>query len=188
MIYKTIFDITQIGYEQWRFPAIGLVLTLVVGILVFGPRSFQGLPYFWLPKRVALFLNRVGFVVVVLWTVIILYATLQSYISVRNTLASGNYSTVQGHITDFKPLLQGRTGDESFTVQGKTFSYSDHGLIAGFNKTKREGNQLKEGMEVRVTYINDKILRIEIAEPMKDSISRETEKEEHEIGGAKGSE
>jgi hypothetical protein len=105
-----------------------------------------------------------GFGFVCLWTITSVFGTSYDYISARHALASGHYSIVQGPITDFKPVLPGRTGDETFTVQGKTFSYSEYERIAGFNRTKREGNQLDDGVKVRVTYAKDEISGLEVAQ------------------------
>lgn len=169
MMYQTIFDITQIGFVQLWPLALGIGLTLVTFTLVFAP-DLEGVPYFWLPKRVGVIMNCACFMIAAIWTAGVLYGTIDLYIIARYSLASGDYSIAQGPITDFRPLLPGDMGgSESFTVQSVTFSYSEYDLLSGFNRTKREGNPLKVGMPVRVTYKDDMILRLEVAQPVQES-------------------
>ena len=172
-MYETIFDIAEKGYAQWWSLGIAASLTIVSGALFFGQDSIRRFPYFWLPKRAAEFLNGMGFVFCCFGLIFTVVSTFYDYISARIALDRGHYSVVEGSITDFKPLPsiregeQGVTGNESFVVQGKIFSYSDYDTRAGFNKTKRQGNQLDNGLKVRITYLNNKndneILRLEVA-------------------------
>lgn len=163
MMYETIFDAGQIGYRQWWFPSIGLAFVFVMAILVFGPEMVRSFPYLWLRRRVSLFINRVCFIFAVLWTSFAFSSTYLEYLQASSALKSGKYSIAVGRITGFSPLLPDRTGEESFEVNGKHFSYSDHDITAGFNEAKRDGNPLKNDLPVRVLYVNDIILRIEIA-------------------------
>jgi len=79
-------------------------------------------------------------------------------------LRDGQYAVVEGYVSDFVPMPHSGHSMESFVVQGHRFSYSDYVVSAGFNNTASHGGPIREGLYVRVTYTNDVILRLEIAQ------------------------
>jgi hypothetical protein len=54
--------------------------------------------------------------------------------------------------------------EESFTVEGHRFSYSDYIVTSGFHNTASHGGPIREGLHVRVTYSGNLILRLEVAQ------------------------
>ena len=54
--------------------------------------------------------------------------------------------------------------DESFVVGGRRFSYSDFVVTSGFHNAASHGGPIREGLYVRVTYLGNLILRLEIAQ------------------------
>jgi hypothetical protein len=54
--------------------------------------------------------------------------------------------------------------EESFVVDGKRFSYSDFIVTSGFHNAASHGGPIRAGLYVRVSYIGNVILRLEIAE------------------------
>lgn len=82
----------------------------------------------------------------------------------RVMLAKGLSEVVVGRISHFKPLALSRRGYESFEVEGIKFIYKDGDEHQGFARSKPYGkNILAEGMQVRIHYYQNNILRIEIA-------------------------
>jgi hypothetical protein len=79
-------------------------------------------------------------------------------------LASGRYEVVQAPVEDFHPMPDDGSSNESFTLAGHTFSYSDYdesGTTACFNQTRLHGGPIHAGMLLRVKFVNQCILQIE---------------------------
>jgi hypothetical protein len=80
-------------------------------------------------------------------------------------LAAGRYETVEGTIEDFHPMPKNGSSNESFTISGRHFSYSDYGELEPtpcFNQTALNGGPIRSGMVVRMKAIEGCILRIEV--------------------------
>jgi hypothetical protein len=80
------------------------------------------------------------------------------------TLASSQYQVVQGIVEDFHPMPDDGSSSESFTISGHTFEYSNHGDAEPslcFNQTRPSGGPIRQGMLLRVKYVNQCILQIE---------------------------
>ena len=152
--YNVVFDFTRSGSEWW-FPAAGSVFFLIGGFLIWlgrgnrGPlnRSFVGYTF-------------VGFAC--LWSVLALSKMIPDYQRARSAYLSGNYSVVQGLVTDFQPMPYQGHGEECFTVESETFCYSDYEVTLGFNNTASHGGPIREGLPVRVSFIGNTILRLEV--------------------------
>ena len=87
------------------------------------------------------------------------FETYGQYRRAVSALADGRYAVVEGHVTDFveKPK------SESFMVDGVRFSYSPYVMTPGFNTPAWDGGPLREGMQVRISYVGNTILRLEVA-------------------------
>lgn len=69
---------------------------------------------------------------------------------------------VQGYVTNFRPMPYEGHQDECFSVQSETFCYSDYGITAGFNNSASHGGPIREGLPVRVSYVGNTIVRLEV--------------------------
>jgi hypothetical protein len=166
MHFETAFDLAEVGYKSWYWPAFGLVFAAVNGTFLLFPGlarsvfSLGGL----LAYRPNQFLRWVGFIVPVIWTIFVFTDGYGEYLAARDALVSGHYDVVEGIVTEFKPMPYSGHGYESFVVAGRTFSYSDFGIItAGFNHTRSHGGPIDNGIYVRVAYTGNTIFRLEIA-------------------------
>jgi hypothetical protein len=75
---------------------------------------------------------------------------------------SGDFQVLEGRVTQFHPMARGK-GSENFTVNGVTFSYGDRNLgQGGFRYSFGSGGQLHEGVQVRVSHREGRILKLEI--------------------------
>lgn len=100
----------------------------------------------------------------------ILFAGVKSvewYIARRaqvHNLLAGRYETVEGTIEDFHPIPRYGSSEESFTISGHHFSYSDLEPTPCFNQTALHGGPVRSGMLVRVKVkvIDGCILHIEV--------------------------
>ena len=53
---------------------------------------------------------------------------------------------------------------ERFCVEDKCFQYSDSDTGAGFNNTSSHGGPIKSGLHVRVTFVANTIVKLEVAQ------------------------
>jgi hypothetical protein len=97
------------------------------------------------------------------WTAGTFAYTYGGYIANLTALRNRSYQVVEGRVTNFSPLPVSGHGVESFDVDGVSFSYSDYIITSGFNHTAANGGPIRPGLYVRVTYVDDAILRLEIA-------------------------
>jgi hypothetical protein len=156
-VYHTVFEI-GLGSIDWSFPMVGLIL-LVVGIGVI----WLSRRYHWQQFRSKFF----GYFLV-LFSLIWLMATLgfpySQYRRLASAYRSGGYSMVEGEVEDFKPMpFEGHT-DECFSVQSQRFCYSDFEIGAGFKNTSSHGGPIRQGLPIRVFYIGDTIVRLDVAD------------------------
>lgn len=84
--------------------------------------------------------------------------------SLWNAVRQGEGTVVEGYVQSYTPkLVHDHEADESFRVGERTFSYSGYEMI-GFHHTKVRGGPIEEGVYVRVTYVGDTIVRLEVRE------------------------
>jgi hypothetical protein len=86
--------------------------------------------------------------------------TYNEYRAAATALKEGQYSIAEGPVANF---VSGPK-QESFTVGNRSFSYSDSIVTAGFRQTASHGGPIHEGLYVRLTYVGNLIVRLEIAE------------------------
>ena len=163
MRYEVIYDIQQVRYPGWWIFGVGLFFVCV------------GTTFFLLRKNQALsstFDMSMGFkrdvmpifaaAFGLLWIVIggLNYA---HFASLRTMARNENVDIVEGKVTDFVPMPYEGHADETFVVGGHRFAYSEYDETKGFNHTRSHGGPMNEGLQVRITYVDDSILKLEIA-------------------------
>jgi hypothetical protein len=157
--YQTVYDLGLAGWESWTFPAFGLVFVLLgIGMVVFrndlrmrGPALMRRVfPFLWL-----------GFAVI--WTFTAFASTYGTHRRLAAALADGEARVVEGEVTHFIPMPAAGHAMERFCVQQACFAYSDFVVAGGFNHTASHGGPIRAGLPVRVTYLGNVILRLEIA-------------------------
>ena len=90
--------------------------------------------------------------------------TYSEYFSVENNLRQGKYPVVEGEIKNFIPMPFQGHGEESFDVENSHFSYSDYEMTPGFHNAASHGGPIHEGLRVRISYVGNTILKLEIAQ------------------------
>jgi hypothetical protein len=86
------------------------------------------------------------------------------YARAREAYVRGQYSTVEGTVTNFHPMPYSGHPNETFSVNGMQFSYSDYVLIPCFNNTSSHGGPIHEGLRVRIAYSGNCILKLEVSQ------------------------
>ena len=164
--YKTVFEITNKGFDWW-FPAAGLGFVVLGAILVkVGKvRQWRGLQRF-----TGYFM--VGFAA--LWTLLAFGLMFPEYYEAHEAYRTGRYSVVEGPVENFRPMPYEGHQDECFSVQNQTFCYSDYGPTPGFNNSASHGGPIRAGLPVRIAYDDGHILRIDIRQ---DSVPTENERQ-----------
>ena len=91
------------------------------------------------------------------------------YYRIKKIYEGGSYKTVEGQIDNLDPMPYAGHKQESFTINGIGFNYSDFSTsYYGFHKAASHGGPIKEnGQEVRIGYItsdegHNTILKIEL--------------------------
>lgn len=76
---------------------------------------------------------------------------------------AGEVTTIEGRVEHFLPMRSRDSGPEMFDVNGVHFSYSGGGRH--FARVHYRGGPIAEGEYVRIGYIGNDILHLEIAQP-----------------------
>jgi hypothetical protein len=164
MTFKIVFDAAHQGYAAGWFPAYGLIFVVIGALLVFAPQLMQRIMPAGLQSRSRRIFSWFFFIFALSWTLVTFFGTYGGYSNARNALDSGKYSVVEGPVTQFVPMPYTGHSEESFVVGGKRFSYSDFIVTSGFHNTASHGGPIRAGLYVRVSYVGNVILRLEIAE------------------------
>lgn len=160
MEYEVAFEIEQHGLGVLWFPLVGFLFAggVFVGTEYFnryvavGPKRF--IPSF-----------RIGVVsFFLLWAVGAYFVVGPAQSKLRKSYAEGSFNIVEGIVDSFNSNPRDRDDNEmeSFRVHDQFFEYNYFELSPSFKHTAYHGGPLEEGMQVRVTYIGDVIVKLEV--------------------------
>ena len=99
-----------------------------------------------------------------LWTTFAACTVFSDYYNARTMFELGRNQVVEGTIENFHPMPATGHDNESFTVGGKKFSYSDYCISPGFRHAKALGGPIRAGLQVRISYVDSDIVKLEIEE------------------------
>jgi hypothetical protein len=153
--YEVIFDTREVNYIGWGLAATALIVILTGIVVVVARRQFDGRAG---AVFTYLFVGLVG-----LWTVVAWVSTVREYSSAIAALNDGRASVVQGRVSSYEPLPANRKGVERFCVEGKCFYYSDSDNTAGFSTTSSHGGPIALNLPVRVSFVGNTIVKLEVA-------------------------
>jgi len=156
--YTVVYDVWQVAFAYVPFAGIALIF-VAIGVGMF---RYPDLPMFrsasigkWFRHfflGFAVFLALVGG-----WSGYVTYGRL------AGAVARHEAKVAEGRVRDYWPMPAGGHGTEHFCVADACFEYSDFIVDGGFNNTASHGGPIREGLPVRVTYVGDKIVRLEVA-------------------------
>jgi hypothetical protein len=149
--YATVFDISQHPYRElvWLILAIVVVFPLVA--MLFDAIWHRKRPDKGLMLVVILFL---------FFAVPGLYFTWHRYVTLRSDYLNGKDSYTEGIVQNFVSLPK----QESFSVNGHQFSYSDYVITQAFNNMATHGGPIREGLKVKIWFVGNDILRLDVAQ------------------------
>ena len=102
------------------------------------------------------------------WTLSVFVGTYSDYSYAKNDYLQGTAEIVEGAVSNYKPGTNERGSPyESFCVKGACFTYSDYEESAGFNTMTVNGGPIREGLPVRVTFVANTIVKLEVASSTK---------------------
>ncbi|QEN05907.1 hypothetical protein EW093_14800 [Thiospirochaeta perfilievii] len=90
------------------------------------------------------------------------YNTSKDYRYLRDILINKKHSVVEGRVENFKEMDD--FNPESFSVDGVDFFYRDDRSNSAFNNIAANGGPIKEGLEVRIFYYENRIIGLWIKE------------------------
>jgi hypothetical protein len=148
---QVYYDISRDGFEGWWVLGVPYIMVIYLIILCFF--NVQG-------GSLLLVGASFAFIAAIFSSVLTWYEFVNSCKALKN----GSCRIVEGFVTEHTvscPEPRNRES-ESFIVAGKRFFYADNIFVVGFNRTPRNGGKIKNDMNLKVFYLEDRIIRIEI--------------------------
>ena len=101
------------------------------------------------------------------FAVVIIPHNFSTYYKTKKIYESKEYKIIEGLVEKFRPMPYSGHQDETFTLNGINFSYSDFDeSYYGFNNTKSHGGPIDQNKKVRLSYFSSQkkniILKIEV--------------------------
>jgi len=148
LTYRTVFDVSDPSIASWIVGAITLFLGVAAVVRVLMQKT-----------RGVLIL---GFVLV--WSVFVFTGMFRQRNGLEAAEKAHRFEVVEGVVTRFRPAPYSGHEDESFCVESKCFSYSDYVVTQAFNKTSSHGGPIRDGLRVRISYVGNAIIKVELAD------------------------
>lgn len=145
--YVTVFDISRTRFD-WTY-TIGTGMFMLMIAMLSLRRSRRGM----VAKVLLLQIT----------TVVVFLSSYIPYYRLKAQYTRGNFTVVEGPVTDFRPLPRGIKGQERFRVRDKEFRYSGYSVMPGFHASLSHSGPMRAGLMVRVSYVGNDIAKLEIA-------------------------
>jgi hypothetical protein len=107
---------------------------------------------------------QIGFSIALVGNLLVVSGLILQYINLVRDISNNDYKVVDGIVTNFHPMPRSGHAVENFDVDGVHFFYSDYILNPGFNTTSSRGGSIREGLHVRISYIGNTIIKLEVAQ------------------------
>jgi hypothetical protein len=164
--FVKVFDVLDSGFKDWPFSAFGLIFVGLGVLFFFAPRLIKatGIPFMDFKSRTAWLFRYFFLGFAILWTAGAFLGTFTSYLRHKALARDNKCSVVEGPVENFVPMPVTGHADETFSVAGVPFAYSDYGVTDAFNNTASHGGPINGNSYVRICYDpkGNAILRLEI--------------------------
>ena len=95
-----------------------------------------------------------GLVWCAIFSTIVLFSQIDMYNKIVKAYKQGNYRVVEGYVENFDPMPRSGHKEESFDIDGVSFSYSDFIVQQGYHNTKSHGGVIKgNGQHLKIGYV-----------------------------------
>jgi len=152
--YVVAYELSSRFPDLW-FAAAGMIPMLIGLVTMWGKRRFG-----WQRPHWAFSVCSLAFGLI--WLVTVASTLLVEDERVYSSYRNGSYSTVEGMVSNFRPMLYSGHQDECFSVKDQEFCYSDYAAAPGFRNSTSHGGPLREGLPVRIAFRDGRILRLEV--------------------------
>jgi hypothetical protein len=157
------YDLARDGYDTWGIPVLALVAAGGAGAIY---AFFSLLKVTPLRTTRSMLFAALGCLILSAVNFVLTYT---DYAILRDAYHRGHYREVSGEVENFVDGGPGiQPGTERFSVGGISFSYSKYIVVPGFRTTRASGGPLRQGLLVRIRYMDTAIVRLETC----DSLSR----------------
>jgi len=164
MQFDLIYDIRAEGCRDGFLAVYGIALMLVCAVAWMRNRRLRGLhpPTAGWPEPPGW--PRWGFAFFGVYTLVAFTATWAQYWNLRRDISEGRAESLEGNVTAFQPAPTYKE-TESFRVGDQEFSYMRLETSQGFHTLAADGGPIRDGLHVRMLYVGNHILRLEVARP-----------------------
>jgi hypothetical protein len=164
--FVKVFDVLDSGYRDWTFPAFGLIF-VAIGVVIFSfPKIVKalGIPYLDSGSRRQTVFRFFFLGFALFWTTVAFFMTYPAHLRHQALARENTCRVVEGPVENFVPMPVAGHADESFSVAGVPFRYSDFVVTDGFNNSSSHGGPISKDSYVRICYdpAGNVILRLEI--------------------------
>jgi hypothetical protein len=140
------------GKESIRIWWMLIPVSIVISACGMAAKNFRST--FGIGKKIChiVFDVIVGTLALVL-SLVPIYYNFSIYRETKKIYESKQYKVVEGIVENFHPMPYSGHSNESFTVNGIKFSYSDFDVsYYGFNNTQSHGGPISQNKKVRLSY------------------------------------
>lgn len=156
MKYEIVFTVLNSAFRYWYFPLFGFPFLAVTILLL---RYNQ-------KKTIYKTIGFFGLCITLIYILSTSYLLYYKAYIFQEVLKNKKYKITEGKVENFESMPKGGHKDESFSVNGLFFRYSDFGPTPAFNNTQIHGGPIKEGLFVRIYYVifqeERKIIQLEV--------------------------
>jgi hypothetical protein len=155
--YHTVFEVSRTGGGLLGFILVPL-LFLLAGV---------GIVRGWIQFRAKKFPKIIGYFFIFFFLfmeVSVIWDAVRVYSQLESALRNGQFHIVEGPVENFEPMNDWVKKRERFTVGGIRFTYSDYIVDQCFNHSSTHGGPIRAGLFVRVSYLDNCILKLEVAD------------------------
>jgi hypothetical protein len=151
--YRTVFVVLQVSPPSWLSLVVPTAITIFTVLATVAFVRYK-------TRRVAVV---VAYVVTLFMAMVLSPAGVPNmYARAKDTYVKGDYSIAEGTVSNFHPMPYSGHQNETFSVNGVEFSYSDYVMVPCFNNTTSHGGPIRDGLHVRIAYSGNCVLKLEV--------------------------
>ena len=95
-----------------------------------------------------------GIVYLTVFSIVALLGQIDMYNKIVKAYEQGNYQIVEGYVENFDPMPHSGHKEESFDINGVSFSYSDFSVQPGYHNAKSHGGVITgNGQHLKIGYV-----------------------------------